>query len=158
MNIDFINNEITFNGKVLNVTEIEKINNTQFHLITTGGSLLFDLSVTINNEVKATITDFANALNIPLKSINYSENYQHDKAFGELLLDTFLTDNRNLPVAFTPSISLQLLQAFAPVKALAEVGDIKSVKYLLSNATVDTIFTQERKDKYIQMCNNHLGL
>jgi len=82
----------------------------------------------------------------------------NDKLFGIKLLDTFLTDNRDLAVAFTPEISLGLLQKFAPIKALAEVGDIKTTKAMLMLTTIDPIFTQERKDKYIQMCNDHLGI
>jgi len=83
---------------------------------------------------------------------------ENDKVFGIKLLDTFLTDNRDLVIAFTPEISLGLLQKFAPIKALAEVGDIKTTKAMLISTTIDTIFTQERKDKYIQMCNDHLGI
>lgn len=81
-----------------------------------------------------------------------------DILFGISLLRTFLTDNRDLVIAFTPEISLGLLQKFAPIKALAEVGDIKTTKAMLMSTAIDSIFTQERKDKYIQMCNDYLGL
>lgn len=94
-------------------------------------------------------------------NINTSQQalqYDKDKAFGGLLLDTFLRDNRDLPIAFNPTISMQLLQKFQSVKALAEVGDIKSTRYILMNTEVDDVFTQDRKDKYIAMCSNHLSL
>lgn len=84
--------------------------------------------------------------------------YAKDKEFGIKLMDIFLIDNRESPVAFNPSVSGALLQKMQTIKALADVGDIKTVKYLLSITETDVIFTQERKDKYVLMCNNHLGI
>lgn len=158
MNIVYINNEILINNKVINAIDIEQLTENQFLLNTDKGSVLLDLTVSINDNVYNTINDFAQSLNVVIKQKNRANDLQLDKDFGNILLDEFLKDNRILPVAFTPSISLQLLQTFAPIKALAEVGDIKNVKAILSTIPTDNIYTQERKDKYIQMCNNHLGI
>jgi hypothetical protein len=104
----------------------------------------------INGEIKQGYIN----INTSTQALQYSK----DKEFGVKLMDIFLIDNRESPIAFNPSISGALLQKMQSIKALAEVGDIKTVKYLLSVAEIDAIFTQERKDKYILMCNNHLGL
>ena len=92
-------------------------------------------------------------------NMNTSEQalqYVKDKDFGINLMDLFIIDNRESPVAFNPSVSTALLQKMQAIKTLADVGDIKTVKYLLSITEVDEVFTQERKDKYILMCENHL--
>ena len=87
-----------------------------------------------------------------------SEKLNSYKFFGNKLVDTFLIDNRESPIAFNPQLSINVLQKFQGVKALAEVGDIKNVMLMLNYIEVDELFTQERKDKYILMCQNHLGI
>jgi len=87
----------------------------------------------------------------------FASNLSNDKNFGNKLVDTFLIDNRESPIAFNPQLSISVLQKFQGVKALAEVGDIKNVMLMLNYIEVDELFTQERKDKYILMCQNHLG-
>ena len=88
--------------------------------------------------------------------ITSTDKLKADKIFCSNLIDTFLIDNRDFPLAFTPEISLGLMQKFAPIKALCEVGDIKIVKALMSGVVTDSVFTQERKEKYLQMINNYL--
>lgn len=78
--------------------------------------------------------------------------------FGRILLLEFLQDNNDMTQAFTPQISLQMLNTFAPVKQLCECGDLKNAKYLVSQIEVNSIFTQARKDKYIAMINEFLGV
>lgn len=80
-----------------------------------------------------------------------------DIDFGRQLLFEFLKDNRATPQSFTTSVNLALLQKFSSTKAFAEVGDIKTCKTLLENTEIDSIFTQSRKDKYIQMCTDYLN-
>ena len=81
-----------------------------------------------------------------------------DISFGVELLHTFLADNRATPQAFTTAVNLALLQKFSVTKSFAEVGDIKTCKALLENIEIDSIFTQVRKDKYVQMCSEYLIL
>ena len=106
--------------------------------------------------------DFVNEIvseeEVEVTPLTHAEKYASDKDFGIKLMDLFLIDNRESPIAFNHAISGALLQKMQAIKALAEVGDIKTVKYLLSITETDVIFTQERKDKYILMCANHLGL
>lgn len=90
--------------------------------------------------------------------ISEKEKLEKDKQFGKSLIDLFLLENRQSNVTFTPSINIGLLQKFENIQKLAEVGDIKTVKYLLELVIVDEIFTQERKDNYVELCNEYLGL
>jgi hypothetical protein len=84
--------------------------------------------------------------------------FEADKAFGQHLIDTFLLDNRKQRQSFNAQQSMAMLQKFSVVKALSEVADIKNVRLLLSSFELDTVFTQERKDKYVQMCAEHIYL
>lgn len=80
------------------------------------------------------------------------------KDFGRVLLDTFLIDNWNTPIiSFTEDISNKLLAKFLTVKQLAEVGDIRTIGEILPFIEVDEIFTQERKDKYLQMVSDFVS-
>lgn len=85
------------------------------------------------------------------------EKTKKDITFGIELLHTFLADNRATPQVFNTATNLELLQKFSATRALAEVGDIKTCKALLENIEIDSIFTQARKDKYIEMCTNYLN-
>lgn len=87
-----------------------------------------------------------------------SELIEKDKQFGNKLLDEFLKDNRDLKAPFSMTTSINMLQKFQSTKGLLEAGDIKNVKRTIENATIDAIFTQERKDKYVLMCANYLAL
>lgn len=86
-----------------------------------------------------------------------NETLLKDIDFGKNLILTFLADNRLSAESFNPEKSMGLLQKFAGVKALAEVGDIKNVKLLLSTFDIDATFTKERKDKYILMCDTYIN-
>lgn len=79
-----------------------------------------------------------------------------DRAFGNRLINEFLTDNRDDPNVTTANSS-PLLMAFSYVKVLADLGDIHGTYYLLQQIPVDAIFTQARKDKYIQMIIDHFN-
>lgn len=77
--------------------------------------------------------------------------------FGENLIKTFLLDNYNLPQSFTAEQSAILMRKFEVIIKLCQLGDIRSVLQLLPTIEVDNIFTQERKDKYIEIINNYLN-
>lgn len=89
-------------------------------------------------------------------SLSYTDKFYLDMEFGQKLINEFLIDNRNSPKSFTPQESIMLLKKFENVKELCYLGDIKSVKLLLPFLEVDEIFTQQRKNKYIEMVQTHL--
>lgn len=81
---------------------------------------------------------------------------QRNLNFGSQLVNTFLLDNYNLPQSFRIEDSIGLMVKFENIIKLCQLGDIKNISYLLPTILVDSIFTQERKDKYIEMINQHL--
>ena len=84
------------------------------------------------------------------------EKLKADIDFGNLLIEMFLLDNRLIEPEVTPYESLELLNKFDNIQKLASLGDIKSTKVLLNNTSVDDrLFTQERKDKYMNLINNY---
>lgn len=84
------------------------------------------------------------------------EKLDNDISFGKMLIEMFLLDNRLIVPAVKPVESLELLNKFQNVEKLASLGDIKSVKALLYNISVDDrLFTQERKDKYLSLINGY---
>lgn len=86
------------------------------------------------------------------------QKLQDDLQFGNYLINEFLMDNRLITPAVTPSESLQLLAEFDNIEKLARLGDITSVSILLNAIQTDVrLFTQERKDKYINEINSHLN-
>ncbi len=110
--------------------------------------------------------EYANENNMEVRSIeqietppivDYTSIYFKAKKFGETLKDTFLVDNWNLPIRFTPEMSFALMQKFQGIMAFASVGEIRRISELLPHIEVDTIFTQERKDRYTQMVNEFVN-
>jgi hypothetical protein len=84
------------------------------------------------------------------------EKLDDDINFGKILIEMFLLDNRLIVPSVTPIESLELLNKFQNVEILASLGDIKSVKAILYNISVDNrLFTQERKDKYLSLINEY---
>lgn len=83
---------------------------------------------------------------------------ENDKQFGQYLIDKFLIENRNFTPTINENESLYLLNKFSNIEKLARFGDIKSVNALMQNIDVDMrLFTQERKDEYLQIINSHLN-
>lgn len=72
-----------------------------------------------------------------------------DRKTGNNLINEYLKDNKQ--ITLTTEQSLQQLQKFSAVKGLLEMGALTAAKELLIVASVDQIFTQERKDKYLSM-------
>lgn len=90
--------------------------------------------------------------------ITAEQKLQLDLEFGKQLIKDFLTDNRLITPAVSPTESLELLNKFQNIEKLASLGDIKSVSILLNGIAVDNrLFTQERKDKYLTMISNYLN-
>jgi hypothetical protein len=100
------------------------------------------------------LVDFSNDL--ILEPPSKEDILRMDKDFGARLIDMFLIDNRLIEPTITPSESLQILENFSVIEKLASLGDITSVKLLLSGVQTDTrLFTQERKDKYLNLINSY---
>lgn len=94
---------------------------------------------------------------VQIEPITPEERLNNDIQFGLSLIDLFLLDNRLITPSVTPVESLTLLSEFSNIEKLARLGDIKSVSILMNGIQVDNrIFTQERKDKYIQMINGYI--
>lgn len=93
----------------------------------------------------------------PIVELDVIDRLESDIMFGGVLIFEFLADNRKDPNVTTAQ-SLDLLQRFAPVKDLAQLGDIKKVYGLVLSMPTDTIFTEARKAKYVGMIETHLNI
>ncbi len=91
-----------------------------------------------------------------IKSVNYQLTSASDAGKlalrlaikrGAAVIEMYLLDNRAIDL--TTEQSLQQLQKFSAIKALFEVGAIDAAIELIQVTSVDSIFTQERKDKYL---------
>ena len=78
-----------------------------------------------------------------------------DQHFCKELVDIFLKDNRAAGV--TGAQGESLMGKFATALSLAQVGSVTSVNYHITNMAVDSIFTQERKDKYLTLIQKYLS-
>lgn len=78
-----------------------------------------------------------------------------DRHFGQEILNEFLTMNKALPL--TPEQDLAQLNAFAPIKAMLEVGGIRTARTLLAQVEVGDVFTQSTKDYFVAKMDNHLA-
>jgi len=78
-----------------------------------------------------------------------------DQFFCSSLINIFLQDNRIAGV--TAQQGEALMGKFSTTLSFAQVGAITSVDYHIKNMAVDDVFTQERKDKYIELITNYLS-
>jgi len=83
------------------------------------------------------------------------ERLETDINFCGELINIFLQDNRIAGV--TAQQGEALMSKFATTLSFAQVGAITSVDYHIKNMATDDVFTQERKDKYIQMISDYLS-
>ena len=83
------------------------------------------------------------------------ERLTMDLQFGQDLVYVFVEDNRIMDI--TPAQSEAVLQKFRDILAFAQTGAITSINTYLPAIPVDEVFTQERKDKYIEMITNYLN-
>jgi hypothetical protein len=103
-------------------------------------------------------TTITNAIHTPTQRTK-EDILAEDIQFGNSLVIRFLEENREITPAITSYESLELLNKFSNVEKLASLGDIKSVRVILNNISVDDrLFTQERKDDYLQTIDTYLGL
>jgi len=87
---------------------------------------------------------------------NPAEKLAADMEFGASLVREFLLDNRNAPNVKTAD-SLALLVKFGPAENLLRLGDIRKCRALIDSFSTDTIFTLERKTKYLAQIDAYLG-
>ena len=83
------------------------------------------------------------------------QRLSNDLDFGNYLVYVFVEDNRIMNI--TPEQSEAVLVKFRDILAFAQTGAITSIQTYLPLIPVDEVFTQERKDKYIQMINDYLA-
>ncbi len=57
----------------------------------------------------------------------------------------------------TPEQSEAVLQKFRDILAFAQTGAITSIDNYLPLIPTDDVFTQQRKDKYVQMITDYLA-
>lgn len=104
-----------------------------------------------------TITDLGAV--IPLTE---AEKLQLRQDFGKQLLNKYLMDNDALAkergYPFTVEETAQQAQKFQLVMGILPLGSLKQCLDIITVTATDTIFTQERKDKYISELNNFLVL
>lgn len=78
-----------------------------------------------------------------------------DLDFGSHLVYIFVEDNRVMDI--TPEQSEAVLQKFRDILAFAQTGAITSIDNYLPLIPTDDVFTQQRKDKYVQMITDYLA-
>ena len=78
-----------------------------------------------------------------------------DLEFGQNLVYVFVEDNRIMNI--TPAQSEAVLVKFRDILAFAQTGAITSINTYLPAIPVDEVFTQGRKDKYMQMITDYLA-
>ena len=83
------------------------------------------------------------------------ERLSMDMEFGQQLVYVFVEDNRIMGT--TQEQNDAILVKFRDILAFAQTGAIESINVHLPNIPVDEVFTQERKDKYIQMVTDYLA-
>jgi len=78
-----------------------------------------------------------------------------DRQFGQLILNEYLAQNRALALSLSDNIAQ--LTKFGSAKQLLETGAITSVLAIVQGIATDAIFTQERKNYFINKINDYLA-
>ena len=91
----------------------------------------------------------------PVVPVSLEERLTLDLQFGNQLIYVFVEDNRKMII--TPQQSEEVLVKFRDILGFAQTGAITSINAYLPIIPVDDVFTQERKDKYIQMLSEYLA-
>jgi hypothetical protein len=78
-----------------------------------------------------------------------------DLNFGDYLVYVFVEDNRVMDI--TPEQSEAELVKFRDILAFAQTGAVTSIQTYLPLIPTDDVFTQQRKDKYVQMITDYLA-
>jgi hypothetical protein len=78
-----------------------------------------------------------------------------DLQFGNQLYFEFLVDNETTPA--TPQEVIAMFVKFGDAKNALLAGAIVQARYIVNLLTTDSLFTQERKDKYLAMMDAYLS-
>lgn len=95
------------------------------------------------------------SISIIPNNISVEEKLDRDLHFGEELVREFLLDNRKLGV-IDINDSIALKNKFSDIVEFCRYGAIHEVKTLLNSMNTDSIFTKDRKNKYLDMIKIHL--
>ena len=91
----------------------------------------------------------------PYTAPTIEERLEKDLYFGNSLIFTFVQDNRNQGINTEQSEALLL--KFRDILAFAQTGAITSIAKYLPLIETDSIYTEERKEKYISLINEYLN-
>ena len=84
------------------------------------------------------------------------QKLQMDMDFCQNLISEFLEDNRNMNI--TPEQSDAVLMKFKDILSFAQTGAVASLNVHLPLIPVDEIFTQERKNKYVNQISEYMQI
>jgi len=97
-----------------------------------------------------------------IQEVSSADKVSQDLDFGISLIKLFRTDNADYEkannVQITVPESIALMEKFQGLIGLCQVGAIAEAYAILPGIVIDTIFTQERKDKYLATLQNYLGV
>ena len=79
-----------------------------------------------------------------------------DMAVCQNLISEFLEDNRNMNI--TPEQSDGVLMKFKDILSFAQTGAVASLNVHLPLIPVDEVFTQERKNKYVNQISEYMQI
>ena len=100
--------------------------------------------------------------NEQIQETSNADKVNQDLDFGISLIKLFRTDNADYEkannVTITVAESVALMQKFQGLIGFCQVGAIAEAYAILPTIVIDSIFTQERKDKYLTTIQNYLGL
>jgi hypothetical protein len=88
--------------------------------------------------------------------ITLEQRLPADIDFGISLINEFLLDNRKIGYISNQD-SISLLTKFKDIKEMCSLGAIRDVQVMMGNVVTDTVFTQDRKNKYLEMINSYLN-
>ena len=91
----------------------------------------------------------------PVIPITIEQRYSIDKQFCDDLISTFVLDNRN--IGTPPEQNDALMSKFQLVLGFAQVGAVKDIDAHLPSIPTDEVYTEERRDKYLQMISDYLA-
>lgn len=92
---------------------------------------------------------FLSELPVPNPVIDYEALVDERIATGNKIMRAYLSDNAAINLTFNQSV--EQLQKFQVVKAFLEVGNLEDAKVLVQGIATDGVFTEQRKQKYIDM-------
>ncbi len=103
-----------------------------------------------------TVTDLG-----PVIEPTESEKLEARQSFGKELLNEYILDNdqiaKNRGYPFTIEETVQQATKFQLVLGILPLGSLLQTLAVIEATPTDTIFTQERKDKYIAKLNQFLS-